>query len=243
MQQPLVEGTRPELPNLSSLEAILGYTFKDTALLSRSLTHRSYVNENKEAVTLGHNERLEFLGDAVLELIVTTYLYTTFPQSPEGELTAYRSSLVNSDTLAAVATEIGIGEYIRLSKGESKDMGRARTYILANTCEALLGALYLDGGYEAAQGMVERIILPRLDGIIANKSWIDAKSLFQARAQEIVGITPTYRTIKESGPDHDKQFTVGVFLQSEQIAAGDGRSKQDAEQSAARRGLEVKGWM
>lgn len=243
MQHIGAAGIKSELPNLSSLESILGYTFKDQSLLARSLTHRSYVNENKEAVNLGHNERLEFLGDAVLELIVTTYLYTSFPDSPEGELTAYRSSLVNSDTLASVATEIGVGEYIRLSKGESKDMGRARTYILANTCEAVLGALYLDGGYEAARSVVEKIILPRLDDIIANKSWIDAKSLFQARAQEIVGITPTYRTIKESGPDHDKQFTVGVFLNSEQIAAGDGRSKQDAEQHAARKGLEVRGWM
>jgi ribonuclease-3 len=226
-----------------SLEKSLSYTFTDKSLLARAMTHRSYVNENRESASLGHNERLEFLGDAVLELITTSYLYERFPESPEGDLTAYRSSLVNSDTLAQVASELGVGEGLRLSRGEAKDAGRARTYILANTFEAILGAVYLDGGYEAAKAIVHTCVLPKLEAVLANKSWIDSKSLFQARAQEFVGSTPSYRTTKETGPDHDKKFTVGVFIGTEQIATGEGKSKQEAELAAARKALEEKGWL
>lgn len=225
----------------AAFEAVLGHTFTDKNILIQALTHRSYVNENRET-SVGHNERLEFLGDAVLELIVTRALYDRFPDNPEGDLTAYRSALVNSDTLAAVAVELKISDYLRLSRGEAKDTGRGRTYILANATEAIIGAVYLDGGYEKAQALIAAVILPKLDLIIANKSWIDAKSMFQAKAQELSGSTPSYRTIRESGPDHDKQFTVGVYIAETLVAQGEGKSKQDAEQAAARKGIEVKGW-
>lgn len=227
----------------TELQQVLGYVFVSPTILTQALTHRSYVNENREVASLGHNERLEFLGDAVLELIVTEYLFQKYPDSPEGDLTAYRSALVNSDSLAAVALDLGLGKYILLSRGESKDTGRARTYILANSCEAILGALYIDGGYVAAETVVKKYIIPRLDDVIKNKSWIDAKSLFQSRAQEYVSQTPTYKTVKETGPDHDKQFTVGVYIGTEQIGLGMGNSKQDAEQQAARAALEAKGWL
>lgn len=233
--------SQTDVKQLAALESALGHTFADKQQLIQALTHRSYVNENRET-SGGHNERLEFLGDAVLELIITRALYDRFPDNPEGDLTAYRSALVNSDTLAAVAVELKISDFIRLSRGESKDTGRGRTYILANAIEAVIGALYLDGGYDKAKAFIESKILPRLDDVIKNRTWIDAKSLFQAKAQEMVGNTPSYRTIRESGPDHDKQFTVGVYIGESLVAQGEGKSKQDAEQAAARKGIEVKGW-
>ena len=189
-----------------------------------------------------HNERLEFLGDAVLELIVTEYLFEKYPDKPEGDLTSYRSALVNAVTLAGVAEGLGMNDCLLLSRGEAKDTGRARQVILANTIEAFIGALYLDQGYEAVRVFVSRHVFNLVDEMVTKKMWLDAKSHFQEKAQEVVGITPSYETVKEVGPDHDKHFTVAVFLGKERIAAGEGKSKQEAEQHAAKLGLEAKHW-
>ena len=218
----------------------LGLTFTDLDLLGEALTHRSYLNEHKTTKT--HNERLEFLGDAVLELTVTNFLYSKFPNKPEGDLTAYRASLVNTYSLAETAEEIGLNDMLLLSKGEAKDTGRARQIILANAFEAVLGALYLDQGYDAASAFVEKHLCPKIDDIVAKRAWQDAKSRFQELAQEKKGYTPTYKTLSEEGPNHDKQFTVGVYVGSEAAAKGDGKSKQEAEQAAAQAALERYGW-
>jgi len=218
-----------------------GVTFNDKKLLKQAFVHRSYINENKEA-GLEHNERLEFLGDAVLELVITDYLYQKYPDKTEGDMTSYRSALVNATTCAEVATKLGVNDFLILSKGEAKDTGRARQYILANTLEAIIGALYVDQGYDAAKDFVTRHISPLIEDILAKGSWIDAKSLFQEKAQDFVGQTPVYKTVKEAGPDHDKRFTVGVFLAEKMVASGEGKSKQDAEQEAAHKALKAKGW-
>lgn len=227
--------------DFSKFEKTVGLVFKDKALLRQAFTHRSYLNENR-GLRIDHNERLEFLGDAVLELIITDYLFHKYPAKPEGELTSYRSALVNSTTLAEVALKLGMNDYLLLSHGESKDTGRARTYILANTYEAFLGAVYLDQGYEGAHKFVADHVFKLIDKIVESGDWIDAKSRFQERAQEQEGVTPSYKTVKEAGPDHDKHFTVGVYLGNDLVTTGEGRSKQEAEQSAAKRGLEAKGW-
>ena len=215
--------------------------FKNQALLKQAFIHRSYLNENR---TIGseHNERLEFLGDAVLELVITDFLYHKYIDRDEGELTSYRSALVNATTCSEIATDIGVNEYLLLSKGESKDTGRARQYILANTLEAIIGALYVDSGYDSAKKFIEDNFIPLIDQIISAKSFIDAKSLFQEKAQEFDGFTPVYKTLKEDGPDHDKKFTVGVFVGKEKVAEGEGKSKQDAEQEAAKSALTVRRW-
>ena len=218
-----------------------GVGFKDQNLLTQAFVHRSYINENKNS-GLSHNERLEFLGDAVLELVIADFLYKKYPTKAEGDLTAYRSALVNATTCSDIATRLRMNDYLLLSKGESKDTGRARQYILANTLEAFIGAIYLDSGYEIAKSFIEREFTPLIDGIISAGSWIDAKSLFQEKAQEFDGITPSYKTLRESGPDHEKKFTVGVFLGKEKVAEGEGDSKQDAEQAAARAALKSRGW-
>ncbi len=215
--------------------------FKDEALLTQAFVHRSYINENKSS-GLSHNERLEFLGDAVLELVITDFLYKKYGDKSEGDLTAYRSALVNADTCAGIATKLGMGEYLLLSKGESKDVGRARQYILANALEALIGAIYLDQGLEKATEFIEQNFTPLIDAIISEGSHVDSKSLFQEKAQEFDGVTPSYKTVKESGPDHEKKFTVGVYIGKELIAQGTGESKQDAEQEAAREALKIRGW-
>ncbi len=215
--------------------------FKDTGLLRQAFVHRSYINENKQS-GLSHNERLEFLGDAVLELVITDYLYKKYTEKAEGELTAYRSALVNADTCAGIAVDLNMGEYLLLSKGESKDMGRARQYILANALEALIGAIYLDQGYDSAKNFIEKNFTPKIENIISAKSFIDSKSLFQEKAQEYDGVTPSYKTIKEAGPDHEKKFTVGVYVGKDLMATGEGESKQEAEQNAARAALMVRGW-
>lgn len=206
-----------------------------------AFTHRSYLNENRKG-GLEHNERLEFLGDAVLELVVTEFLFNKYPTKPEGELTAFRSALVNANTLSNLALKLGMNNYLLLSRGESKDNGRARQYILANTFESVTGAMFIDQGYSVAEKFIERVLLPMTDDIVENKHWLDAKSHFQEKAQEIASITPSYKTLSETGPDHDKKFTVGVYLGSEKIAEGEGLSKQDAEQSAAEAGLKAKKW-
>jgi len=227
--------------DFSQFEERIGIVFSDKALLAQAFTHRSYINENKTR-TLVHNERLEFLGDAVLELVVTDYLFKKFPEKPEGELTAYRSALVNSTALSSVATAIGVNDFLLLSHGEAKDVGRARQYILANALEAIIGAIYIDRGYDSAKLFIEKNVLTLLPDIVDKKGWLDAKSWFQEQAQEKNGVTPSYRTLKEAGPDHDKQFTVGLFIGEEKVVTGEGKSKQEAEQDAARRGLVEKGW-
>lgn len=231
------------MTNFNNFESKIAINFKDKALLKQAFTHRSYLNENKDA-GLQHNERLEFLGDAVLELVATQFLFNKYPDKNEGELTAFRSALVNTHSLGSVATELGINDYLLLSKGESKDTGRARAIILADTMEALIGSIYLDQGYDTAKLFIEKNIFEFLDidSIIKNKLWMDAKSRFQEKAQEHTGITPSYKTLKEVGPDHNKHFTLGVFLGEKQIAIGDGLSKQEAEQKAAENALKLKGW-
>jgi len=225
----------------SKFEQKAGLNFKEKNLLKQAFTHRSYLNEVRN-FKIEHNERLEFLGDAVLELAVTEYLYNRFPEKNEGELTSYRAALVNATTCAKVAGLLGVNDYLLLSKGEAKDTGRARQYILANTLEAIIGAVYLDGGYVSAENFVLNHITPLTDEVIRTKSWLDAKSRFQEKAQEIAGFTPFYKVVKEAGPDHDKHFTSAVFLGEERVAMGEGVSKQEAEQEAARKALEEKGW-
>jgi ribonuclease-3 len=229
--------------NLEQLSKKIGVTFSDITFLRTACTHRSFLNENKGA-GMEHNERLEFLGDAVLELVVTSYLFRKYPKKQEGELTAFRSAIVNTMSLIKVAEYIGLNEFMLLSKGEAKDTGRARSIILANAVEAVIGAIYMDQGYNAAANFISGQVLEVIDieEIVKKKLWIDAKSRFQEKSQEKEGTTPSYKTLKETGPDHDKQFTLGVFLKDVQIASGTGRSKQEAEQQAAEKALEVKGW-
>jgi ribonuclease-3 len=227
--------------DFAEFEKKIGINFKDKVLLRQAFTHRSYINENRSAKG-GHNERLEFLGDAVLELVVTHYLYDLYPGKTEGDLTSIRSALVNAQTCSAVATELNVNDFLLLSRGEAKDIGRARQYILANALEAIIGAVYLDQGYDKAKEFIYKYVTPLTLSIVKDSLWIDAKSRFQEKAQEIESITPSYKTLRETGPDHDKKFTVGVFLRERLVAEGEGESKQDAEQSAARRALKESGW-
>lgn len=227
--------------DFSPFESRIGITFRSKALLKQAFTHRSYLNEHRDEIA-DHNERLEFLGDAVLELVVTRHLFEKYPEKTEGDLTAYRAALVNTNTLSLVAADIGMNDYLLLSKGEAKDTGRARQYILANVFESAVGAMYLDQGYEAAEKFIAEFIFPLTDDVVKKRLWQDAKSRFQESAQEMVSITPTYKVLEESGPDHDKHFVVGVFLGADVVAKGEGKSKQEAEQAAAAKGLEVKGW-
>lgn len=220
----------------------MGYRFSNQELLRQALTHRSYLNEHPE-VALGHNERLEFLGDAVLEIIVTEHLFNTFPEQPEGELTDWRASLVNAKMLASIAQGLEVEENLYLSRGEEKDANsKARQYILANAMEAIIGAMYLDGGIEATKTFVHAFVISHLDNILENHLYLDPKSRFQEKAQEATGITPHYRVISESGPDHEKIFEVGLYLEEELVAVGNGSSKQEAQVAAAAQGLANKGW-
>lgn len=227
--------------DLQKLQTILGVQFSDLDLLRSAITHRSYLNEHKEA-TWDHNERLEFLGDAVLELVVTDFLFKKYPEKPEGELTAVRAALVNTVSLSSASEQLGVNDYLLMSKGEAKDMGRARQYILANTFEACIGAMYMDQGYDAAQQFIAANLFSKTDEIVRKRLWQDPKSRFQELAQEHHSVTPTYETVGQEGPDHDRVFTVGVFLKKEQIATGTGRSKQEAEQAAAEAAINAKGW-
>lgn len=227
--------------NVEEVEKILGVSFNNKGLLKQAFIHRSFLNENKN-IGLEHNERLEFLGDAVLELVITHHLYEAYPDKTEGDMTSYRSALVNADTCSEVSEKLGFNDYLLLSRGEAKDTGRARQYILANTLESVIGAIYLDLGYDATKKFIDTHITPLTEEIVKKGLWVDAKSKFQERAQDVTGITPLYKTLKEIGPDHDKKFSVGVFLGTEQIATGEGQSKQDAEQEAARKALENKSW-
>ena len=227
--------------DLGKLQTILGTQFSDLDLLRSAVTHRSYLNEHKEA-TWEHNERLEFLGDAVLELVVTDFLFKKYTDKPEGELTAVRAALVNTVSLSAASEALGVNEFLMMSKGEAKDMGRARQYILANTFEACIGAIYMDQGYDSAQQFIATNLFPKTEEIVTKRLWQDSKSRFQELAQEHHSVTPTYETVAQEGPDHDRVFTVGVFLKKDQLAAGTGRSKQEAEQAAAEAAMNLKGW-
>lgn len=229
------------MKDFAEFESKIGIKFNDQEILRQSFTHRSFLNENRSLKT-GHNERLEFLGDAVLELVITHYLYNEYPEKNEGDLTSIRSALVNAQTCAEVAKNLEVENYLLLSRGETKDVGRARQYILANALEAIIGAIYLDQGYEKSRDFILENIAPLTEKIVRDELWVDAKSKFQERAQDVVGATPSYKTLKEVGPDHDKKFTVGVFLHNDLIAEGEGDSKQDAEQDAARNALKEKGW-
>lgn len=228
--------------NIDTFSQAIGIEFKEPKLLHTAFTHRSYVNEHRGEY-VEHNERLEFLGDAVLELVVTRFLFEKYPTKTEGDLTAYRAALVNTNTIGEAATKLNMNECLFLSRGEAKDTGRARQYILADTFEAVIGAIYLDQGYDAASEFIAKHIFPLVDEVVAKRLWQDSKSLFQEKAQEHVSITPSYAIVNEVGPDHDKQFTVGAFLGTEEVAQGKGRSKQEAEQEAAAAALKVKKWI
>ncbi len=227
--------------DVERLAQVCGIAVRNRDFFVEAMTHRSFLNENKNH-GYPHNERLEFLGDAVLELVVTEYLFTHYT-NPEGEMTAWRAALVNGEMLARVAREVGIEGFLLMSKGEAKDTGKARNYLLANAVEALIGALYRDQGYEAAQRFILAKIVSHIDEILEKKTYLDPKSYFQEKAQEHVNVTPHYQLVSETGPDHDREFTVAVYVGEEEVARGTGRSKQDAQRSAARTALEKKGWV
>jgi len=225
--------------DLSKLEQKLGIEFKDKNLLKEALTHRSYLNENPSWGT-PHNERLEFLGDAVLELASTEKLFHLFPQYPEGQLTSLRAALVNYQIIAKIARDLDLDNFILLSRGEAKDTGRAREVILANAMEALIGAIYLDSGYEGAKKVIEQFIISvYVDKIIESGLYKDPKSHLQEIAQEKLKATPTYSVLEEWGPDHKKIFRIGVYFKDKLIAEGEGYSKQESEIEAAKNALRV----
>jgi len=251
---------------ISELEKKLGIKFNNPDLLQQAITHRSYLNEHRD-YKLDHNERLEFLGDAVLELVVTEYLYENYP-NPEGELTNWRASLVNGEMLAKISRRLGVEEFLMMSRGEAKDKGKARQYLLANAFESITGAIYLDqekkpvrnasparsvasamgwhsdagGGYAAAKEFILKNVIVELSEIIEKKLYLDPKSRFQEAAQDKAGITPSYKVLEESGPDHDKKFIIGIYLGDELVAKGEGFSKQEAQRNAAIGGLKEKDW-
>jgi ribonuclease-3 len=227
---------------LTDFKKAVNVEFNDDALLEQAFIHRSFINENPRS-GLEHNERLEFLGDAVLELVVTAFLYETYPHHNEGDLTAYRSALVNAVTLGQVASDLGFNDMMRLSKGEAKDVSRARSSILADAYEAFVGALYLDQGYAACKTFISRTVLIKTEDIVKQGLYKDAKSFVQEKAQELRSITPSYRVLGEEGPDHDKLFRVGIFFGEDIIAEGHGKSKQEAETEAARAALAKNGWI
>jgi len=227
--------------DFKELQKNLGVKFKNENLLKQAFVHRSYLNENP-AFELGHNERLEYLGDAILELIVTEYLFRNYPDLAEGEMTNLRAALVNSQMLSQVSDRLGFNNFLYLSKGETKEIGRGRQYILANTFEAFIGAFYLDQGCKTAENFIHNNLIPELKTIIEKKLWRDHKSLFQEAAQERVGVTPNYEVLEESGPDHAKKFVIGVYLGGELVAQGEGSSKNEAQQQAAENALKLKSW-
>jgi ribonuclease-3 len=221
-------------------ETRIGYVFRNKALLEQAFTHRSYLNENRKSGS--HNERLEFLGDAVLELVVTEFLYAKYPEKAEGDLTAYRAALVNTQSISDAASQLGMNDFLLLSRGEARDTGRARAIILANAFEAVIGALYMDQGYVTARDFIAKQLFHKTDDVVEKRLWQDAKSRLQEIAQEKLGATPIYELVGQSGPDHDKKFVTAVVLAGERAAAGEGKSKQESEQDAAQKTLLAKGW-
>jgi len=229
------------MKDFSKLEERIGIPFKDKGILTQAFVHRSYLNEHP-SFPFNHNERLEFLGDAVVELVVTEHLFSNYP-NPEGDLTNWRAALVNARALSDTAKQLELDAYLYLSHGESKDSsGKARQYILANAFEALVGAIYVDQGLEPARKFIKEFVLSRLQYVLEHQLYLDPKSRFQECAQEISGQTPNYRVLEEKGPDHAKEFTVGVYLGEDLVAAGVGTSKQEAQIAAAEKALETKGW-
>lgn len=218
------------MKDFAKLQKKIGTDFKDEQLLITAFVHRSYLNENSDYK--GHNERLEFLGDAVLELVVTDHLYRNY-SNPEGELTSWRSALVKTETISDVSKKLGFEDYLFLSRGEKKSTGRARQLILANCFEAVIGAIYLDKGYDEAKRFITDNLLKLLPEIIEKKLYVDPKSQLQELAQKRESITPRYDVLSETGPDHKRVFVVGVFLETRQIGEGEGASKQLAQQKAA----------
>ncbi len=226
---------------LGPLEEKLGIHFEGDPLALRVFVHRSYLNEHDDE-GLASNERLEFLGDAVLELVATEYLYFTYPEKAEGDLTAIRSALVKREHLAKVGRELELGHFLLFSRGEEQSGGREKDYILANTVEALIGAIYRLKGYEVAKDFISRYILVNTEQLLTEGAHVDNKSKFQELAQEKVGITPTYELVAEEGPDHSKEFVMGVYLGEELVAEGRGSSKRKGEDMAAGEAMRVKGW-
>ncbi len=227
------------MKDFKELEKILNIKFKNPELLEEAFTHRSFLNENSKEKT-SNNERLEFLGDAVLELAVTEFLFKKYPHKDEGDLTSFRAALVNANMLFEIAEDLKFWDFLRVSKGEAKDSGKGKHFILANAVEALIGAIYLDQGYKAASEFVRGNICSNIEDILEKKLWRDAKSLFQEKAQEIEGVTPNYQVISESGPDHLRRFIIGVYLAEKLIATGEGLSKQEAQMQAAENALKKK---
>lgn len=229
-----------KIKNLAELESIIEQEFKDKDLLTLAFVHKSFINEHPEEKA--YNERLEFLGDAVLELAVTQFLYHNFPQQPEGQLTSWRSALVKGKNLAKVSKGLNLGQFLLLSRGEDLSGGREKEYILANTCEALIGAIFLDQGFETANQFILKHIVVMLDEIIAKGLNIDAKSRVQELAQDKFSLTPTYELVSEEGPDHDKKFVMGIYFGKRLAGEGQGASKQEAEQAAAQNAMQKEGW-
>ena len=230
------------MKSISEFASQIGINFIRPELLEQAFVHRSYINEHRD-YELEHNERLEFLGDAVLELVVTDYLFGKYPERSEGELTSFRAALVNTVTLSETADALKLIDYLLLSKGEARDNGRARQAILADTFEAVIGAIYLDQGYASARDFIARQLFGKTEEIVKKNLWQDPKSVFQEKAQENMSITPSYQVMKAVGPDHNKRFTIGLYLANELVAEGEGHSKQEAEQEAAQKGLVRKGWV
>jgi len=223
--------------NLTSLEKIIGYKFNNKDLLKEALTHRSYLNENA-SWSLPHNERLEFLGDAVLELAVTEELYHRLPDYSEGILTPIRAALVNYQALLEIAAEIKLEKHLLLSKGEANGNDRSREAILANATESVIGAIYLDSDYKTIKKFINQFVMARLDEVMRGESYRDPKSVLQEKIQSTKKLTPTYKVLEESGPEHNKVFKVAVYFDKKKIAAGEGLSKQEAETQAAKKALE-----
>ena len=213
----------------------LGFEFKDISLLVTALTHRSYVNEHK-SLGLEHNERLEYLGDAVLELVASDFLYRRYNES-EGIMTSLRSALVRTESIGAAGFELGYEPLVKLSKGEKMGSSRAHEVIMADCFEAVIGAIYLDQGYDTARDFIDKHILCKIDKIIEEGTWRDPKSYVQELSQKVEGVTPTYRTLREEGPDHDKHFVVAMYIDGELFTSGEGHSKQDAQTNAAKEGV------
>ena len=224
--------------NYEEIEAKLGIVFKDKTLLDNALTHRSYLNEHRE-IALQNNERIEFLGDAVLELLISTYLYTKYPEKPEGELTNIRAAVVRTESLAEESRNLGLGAHLRMSKGEKESGGSDKDYLLANTFEAVLGAIYQDQGLDVCRDYIERTLLRKVDRIVENNLFIDPKTQAQEIIQATFKVTPIYEVVKQEGPDHDKIFTVALKINNKEIAVGTGSSKQKAEENAAKATVEI----
>ncbi len=225
------------MTTLQDFQTHIGVQFKDMSLLERAFIHRSYLNEHPK-LGLEHNERVEFLGDAVLELVVTDHLYRHYP-NPEGDLTNWRSALVKTEALAAIAEQLGLAQHFKLSRGEAKGNARSHALISANAVEAVIGAIYLDQGYDRAADFIAEHVISRLPQILDSGSWMDPKSKFQELAQDQYGLTPSYKVLGESGPDHDKVFTIGVYVGDKLFGQGDGSSKQAAQQVAAQTALKA----